>query len=384
MSNTKIQHRTFIVLLVMVSLAFAALLAPFFGAILWAGIFTIIFMPLHNRILARMPRWPSLASVCTVLLCFVFAIIPLAILISSLIHEGTNLYERVQSGELDFGRYMTQMEENLPRVEALLGHIGVDFSDITEWAKNTASTVSRILARNAVNIGQLSVNFLISFAIMLYLMFFLFRDGHRLMERIREAIPLSESHKQRLFRKFGEVVRATMKGNVVVALVQGGLGGLIFWILGIQGALLWGALMVILSLLPAVGAALIWAPVAIYFLATGSIWQGVVLMIFGLGPISLSDNILRPRLVGQQTQLPDYVILITTLGGLVLLGLSGFVLGPLIAALFISAWDLSTHEFSDRRPIPTPAQAPAAPAAPSVSDTKAPRRGGGTGEPGGK
>ena len=359
MSTATVQHRAFIVLLILVTLAFFALLAPFFGAVLWAGIFAIIFMPLQNRIQAKMPHSPTLASLCTLAICIVVAIIPLTAITLSLVHEGTSLYQRIQSGELDFGAYLDRLREAAPRVEALLGRIGVDFAEIREGLKSVATTSSKALARNAVNIGQISVSFLIGFAIMLYVLFFLLRDGNRLAHQIRDAIPLSEAHKQRLFRKFGEVVRATIKGNVLVALIQGALGGLIFWILGIQGALLWGALMAILSLLPAVGAALIWLPVAVYFLLTGSIWQGVVLVIFGVGPIGLADNLLRPRLVGQQTQLPDYLILVTTLGGLALMGISGFVIGPLIAALFIAVWDLSLNEFSDRRP-PAPETAPAA------------------------
>lgn len=350
MSTDKVQHRTFIVLLIMVSLAFFALLAPFFGAVLWAGIFAIIFMPLQNRILAHMPKRPTLASLCTLMICIVVAIIPLLAISASLIHEGTALYSRIQSGELDFGAYIDRVQEAAPRLQALLAQIGVDLAVIRTWLKSAAAAASKGLARNAVNIGQLSFTFLISFGVMLYLLFFFLRDGTRLMRQIRAAIPLSDAHKQRLFKKFGEVVRATMKGNVLVALVQGALGGVIFWILGIQGALLWGALMAVLSLLPAVGAALIWAPVAAYFLLTGHIWQGVVLVAFGVGPIGLADNILRPRLVGQQTQLPDYLILVTTLGGLALIGISGFVLGPLVAALFIAVWDLSLHEFGDRRP----------------------------------
>jgi predicted PurR-regulated permease PerM len=122
--------------------------------------------------------------------------------------------------------------------------------------------------------------------------------------------------------------------------VQGLLGGVIFWILGIQGPLFWGVLMAFLSLLPAIGAALIWAPVAIYFLVIGDIWSGVILIAFGLFVIGLIDNILRPILVGKDTQLPDYVVLISTLGGIALFGLNGFITGPVIAAMFIAAWDL--------------------------------------------
>jgi predicted PurR-regulated permease PerM len=147
-------------------------------------------------------------------------------------------------------------------------------------------------------------------------------------------------HKRLLLSKFTTVVRATVKGNVAVAATQGALGGLIFSFLGIQGALLWGCVMAFLSLLPAVGASLIWAPVAIYFLFTGAIWQGLTLTAFGVLVIGLVDNLLRPLLVGKDTQLPDYVVLISTLGGMVLFGLNGFVIGPVIAALFIAAWDL--------------------------------------------
>jgi len=177
---------------------------------------------------------------------------------------------------------------------------------------------------------------------MLYLLFFFIRDGRELVARIRQAIPLSEAHKRRLFNKFTRVVRATVKGNIVVAVTQGALGGIIFAVLGISGALLWGVLMAFLSLLPAVGAALIWTPVAIYFLMSGAILQGVILTLYGVLVIGLVDNILRPILVGKDTKMPDYVVLISTLGGLALFGLNGFVIGPLVAALFISTWGLFT------------------------------------------
>ena len=122
--------------------------------------------------------------------------------------------------------------------------------------------------------------------------------------------------------------------------MQGALGGIAFWFLGVQGALLWGVLMAFLSLLPAVGAALIWVPVAVYFLLTGAIWQGVSLIAFGVLVIGLVDNILRPILVGKDTALPDFIVLITTVGGMALLGLNGFVIGPVIAALFMTLWDI--------------------------------------------
>src|SRR3546814_19862876 len=143
--------------------------------------------------------------------------------------------------------------------------------------------VSKVLATHAINFGQNTFVFLISLGIRLYLLFFLLRDGPCLSQHIKRAIPLSTGHKHHLFRKFTTVVRATVKGNIVVAATQGVLGGIMFWILGIEGALLWGVLMGFLSLLPAVGAALIWLPVAVFFLLTGGAVKGIVLILFEIG-----------------------------------------------------------------------------------------------------
>jgi predicted PurR-regulated permease PerM len=200
--------------------------------------------------------------------------------------------------------------------------------------------VGQALAPRAINIGQNTLQFLVSVGVMLYLLYFLLRDGSTLAGAISRAIPLADEQKHHLLRKFVTVIKATVKGNIAVAVTQGALGGLILWLLGIQGVLLWSVVMAFLSLLPAVGAGLIWGPIALYFLATGAIWQGIVLIAYGVFVIGLVDNVLRPILVGKDTKLPDYVVLITTIGGLTLFGLNGFIIGPLIAALFVAAWDL--------------------------------------------
>jgi predicted PurR-regulated permease PerM len=155
-------------------------------------------------------------------------------------------------------------------------------------------------------------------------------------------VPLAPEQKRALFDKFAIVIRAMVKGTILVAIAQGALGGLIFWLLGIHAAVLWGVVMAFLALLPAVGAAVVWLPVALYLLATGAVWQGVVLIAFGAGVIGLVDNVMRPYLVGKDTRMPDYVVLISTLGGIAIFGLNGFVIGPLIAAMFIAVWDISS------------------------------------------
>jgi predicted PurR-regulated permease PerM len=195
----------------------------------------------------------------------------------------------------------------------------------------------QFLAAQALNIGQSTFDFFVNLFAMLYLLFFLLRDEDALSRRVKSAIPLHPEQLNALLLKFTVVIRATVKGDLLVALLQGALGG---WFLGISASLLWAVLMAFLSLLPAIGAGLVGVPVAIYLLATGSIWQGVVLIAYGALVIGLVDNFLRPILVGKDTKMRDYVVLISTLGGIEAFGLNGFVIGPVIAAMFIAVWDI--------------------------------------------
>jgi predicted PurR-regulated permease PerM len=206
---------------------------------------------------------------------------------------------------------------------------------------------ARVGAAQAVNIGSGAFNFVISLGVMLYLTYFLLRDGRGLTRRIGEAVPMRADTRTALFEKFTTVIRATVKGSIVVAIVQGLLGGLVFAIIGVQAALLWGVVMGFLSLVPAVGAGLVWVPVAIYLFATGAVWQGVVLVAAGVLVIGMVDNVLRPILVGKDTRMPDYVVLIASLGGIAVVGINGFIVGPVIAAMFIAAWGIFRDERHD-------------------------------------
>jgi predicted PurR-regulated permease PerM len=337
-----LQRKSFLLLLVLVTVAFLAVLLPFFGSVFWAGILALLFAPLQRQLLKWMPTRHNLAAFATVSIILFLVILPITLIAASLVRQATSVYARISSKELDFGRYFEQVLGALPQwLRDQLDQSGLlELSGIQERLGESASQVGQYLAPQALNIGQNTLHFLVAFGIMLYLLFFLLRDGKSLAWQIRTAIPLAEEQKHHLLKKFATVIRAAVKGNIAVAATQGALGGLIFWILGIQGALLWAVVMGFLSLLPAVGAALIWGPVAIYYLATGSIVTGVILIAFGILVIGLVDNVLRPILVGKDTKMPDYVVLVSTLGGLSLFGLNGFVIGPLIAALFIATWDL--------------------------------------------
>lgn len=348
MVSADFQKKTFLVLLVVVSIAFGWILLPFYGAVFWAAVFAILFTPLYRLFLAGSRGRRNLAAFLTLLVALLIVILPLTLIGISLAQQAALVYESIRSGTIDFGAYFQQMVKALPSwLVQVMDRLGVgNIASLRDTLSGRVAQDSQAVARQAFSLGQNATDFLISFAIMLYLLFFLLRDGALLAARIQLAIPLSAQHKRNLLEKFTTVIRATVKGNIVVAATQGALGGLIFWILGIEGPLLWGALMALLSLLPAVGAALVWLPVALYFLAIGAFTQGMVLIAYGVLVIGLVDNLLRPLLVGKDTQMPDYLVLVSTIGGMALFGLNGFVIGPVIAALFIAAWDLfaSTQE----------------------------------------
>ncbi len=343
-SKSPLQDKALLVLIVAVSMAFAWILWPFYGAILWAVILATVFAPVHRRIRAAMPERRNLAALATLLIIVTIVLLPLALTAASLANEASNLYEEVQSGELNFGNFLQEILNALPTsATGILRRLGVaDVGDIQKGLTALLKEGSQFFATQAVVVGQGTANFIISLFIMLYLLYFLLRDGGGLSQRIKAAVPLAPEQKRALFDKFAIVIRAMVKGTILVALAQGALGGLIFWLLGIHAAVLWGVVMAFLALLPAVGAAVVWLPVALYLLATGAVWQGVVLIAFGAGVIGLVDNVMRPYLVGKDTRMPDYVVLISTLGGIAIFGLNGFVIGPLIAAMFIAVWDISS------------------------------------------
>lgn len=342
MNHRELHQKTFLSLLLAVSLAFGWILWPFYGALFWGTVLAILFEPFYRQLLAAMRQRRNLAALTALLLALVIVIFPLALVTAALVQEGAAVYQQIRSGTLDFGAYFQQIIGALPSwmIRLLERFDASNLSALQERLSTAAVQGSQLIAAQAISIGQNTFEFIVSFGVMLYLLFFLLRDGRSLSAKIRQAIPLSPEHKRLLFSKFITVIRATVKGNIVVAAVQGALGGAMFWILGIQGSVVWGVVMAFLSLLPAVGAGLIWGPVAIYFLLTGAIWQGVTLIVFGVLVIGLVDNVLRPILVGKDTQMPDYVVLVSTLGGMALFGLNGFVIGPVIAALFIASWDL--------------------------------------------
>jgi predicted PurR-regulated permease PerM len=338
------EDKVFLYLVLGVSLAFVWILRPYAGAILWGTVLAIVFAPLNRHLRERMRQRRAMAAGVTLVIIVVLVLFPVALIVESLISEGTAVYHRIQSGELDVGAWFRQLYAALPgwAVDQLNRFGLTNLETAQARLSGFLARGAQLIAAQALNIGQNTFEFVVALFVMLYLLFFLLRDGDVLSRRIRDAIPMRPERQRGLAGRFTTVIRATVKGNLVVALVQGALGWLIFLILGVGAPVLLGVLIAVLSLLPAVGAPVVWVPVAIYLYATGQVWQSITLAVFGALVIGSADNILRPILVGKDTKLPDYVVLISTLGGLAVFGANGFVIGPVIAALFVAVWEIFT------------------------------------------
>jgi predicted PurR-regulated permease PerM len=342
LQNPELESKSLLFLVLVATVLFVLILWPFFGAVCWSVFIAIVFWPMHQRFLRGSHGRRNMAAAASLTVVLLIVILPLAMLASSIAQEASLLVERMRTGNFQLATYFDQAIASLPAwLRNTLHRFGIaDLSLVQQKIMAALGNSGHALTTRVVGIGQVTMDFIIAFFVMLYMLFFLFRDGDRLSQSIARCIPLHPQHTRRLLTQFATVVRATVKGNIAVALVQGALGAIAFWFLGLTGAVLWGAVMALLSLLPAVGAAMVWGPVALYYFFTGALVKGVGLVVWGTIVIGLVDNFLRPVLVGKDTRMPDYLVLVATLGGIVVFGLNGFVIGPVIAAVFLVSWEM--------------------------------------------
>lgn len=341
-----VEQGGFLLFLALVSLALLAVVLPFAKPLLWAMLAAIMFQPLFRWFLTRRPGRRSQAALASMIVILFAVVLPALWLGSAVVDEAAGLFIAFREGQVDVAAYFGQIFAALPDpVQARLAHAGLgDFGAVQQRASAFVEASLGLIATQALAIGGSVFGFVLGLGITLYVGFFLLRDGRAIGDAIIAALPLERRIADRLVERFLTIIRATIKGSVVVGLVQGALGALTFWIVGIPSVLLLGVIMAIASLLPALGPAIVWVPAAIYLLATGAIWQGVAVVVSGVAVIGMADNLLRPMLVGRDTGIPDWLILVTTLGGIALMGLSGIVVGPLICGLFLAGWSIFAEQ----------------------------------------
>lgn len=340
--TSALEHWSFLLILAAVSILFVWVAWPFVGPVMWATLAAIMFQPLYRWVLKKVRGKRNMAATLTLLIIFIAVLLPAMWIGSLVVEETINLINKLQDDPIDFVGLFDSVYAMLPEA---VRHYADDngFSNAQMMQERVQALLGEsagMIASQAVSIGSGALAFILSFTIGLYVLYFLLRDGSRIGETILHSAPVDREIADRLAARFLGIVRAVIKGSGVVGIVQGALGGIMLAIAGVPSALLLGVLMAILALIPAVGTALVWAPAGIWLIVAGEVWTGIFVLGAGFIIISSVDNVLRPILVGRDTGIPDWIILITTLGGISLAGFSGIVLGPLVAGLFLASWSI--------------------------------------------
>jgi predicted PurR-regulated permease PerM len=348
----KLESVAFLALVLLATALFVWMIRVFVVPVFWAAVFAVLFQRVHLRLLALCRGRHAPAALLATLAVVVLVVLPFALVLGALARQALLLYQGIAAGTINVHGPIDVIERSLPAVAGFLERYGVDIAQLRVSLQEVAASATQIIAGRALAAGQNALWVTLMFLLMLYLLFFFFRDGDRIVAAVARVLPLGEDRRLRLIVKFAQVARATVKGNLIVAGAQGGLGVAIFWLAGIQTAVFWGVVMAVLSLLPAVGASLVWVPAAIILFASGQIWQGALVLLGGTFVITLVENLLRPMVIGRDTKMPDYLILVSTLGGIAAFGLAGFVAGPVIAALCLVMWELFAEEYTAAGPPP--------------------------------
>lgn len=341
----KFSRNYLLFLLLIVGVLFFNVVRIFLIPILLATIFTALFFPLYEKMLKVTKGKESLSAISCCLIMLLGLMTPIysvahmisvegIALFKSAVPEVQNIIEKGDAGLL--GTF-----KNYPIIRDL------NFDEINwqgalqDVAKNLGSIVTTVINKTSKGTFQIITDLFIT----LFTMFYFFRDGEKLVKRIKYLSPLDDVYEEGLIHRFVSVSRATIKGTVVIGIVQGALGGITLAICGVQSPILWGVVMVVLSVIPLVGGWLVLYPAAIIQLALGNVWQGITIFVVTIIIISNIDNLLRPRLVGRDAGMHDLMIFFSTLGGISVFGIIGFIIGPVIAVFFLTMLEIYSVEF---------------------------------------
>ena len=344
----------FVLLLVLgVTLLFIAVAWPFLKPLLLGAMLAGLCRPLYRWMTRAVGGRKSLAAAITLLVLFILVVGPISAFIGVVVKQAVNvstqalpwLQHHFASGAGAFNMH-DWLVQRFPSLAAYVP----DQAKILESVGNAAQSVGGVLVAGASRIGAGTANFLLNLFVMLYAMFFFLRDGRKILERIFYYMPLNHDDEELVLQRFTSVTRATIKGTLVIGVIQGALAGIGFWVAGLDGAAFWGTIMAILSVVPGIGAALIWVPAVIYLYATGQSLTATLLLVWCAAVVGTVDNVLRPMLVGKDAKMPDLLILVGTLGGLFLFGPIGFIVGPIVCGLFLTVWDIYGSTFRDVLP----------------------------------
>ncbi len=338
MGSLKNGNIPFFVLLGLVTLLFLYLLKPFFFPLFWAVVIAAIFQPLYRRINRRLNR-PSLSTLLIFLVIAVMILLPAGVVGTLVFNESRQIYGMLSPDpkkiDLGFQNIIGLIVDN-----PLAGLFNIDKFLLMEKTAEVLRSVTNYIFVHLTTLTQNTLGFLVQFAIMFYALFFFVRDGEKFLRTAMRILPLGMGRERLLYNRFVATARSTLKVTLIIGGIQGVLGGTVFLITDIEGAVIWGLLMIIMAVVPVVGCSIIWGPAGILMLLSGKIWEGLLILAFGAFVISMVDNLLRPILIGKDVEMHPLLIFLSSLGGIVLFGFSGFVIGPIITSMLLAIWDM--------------------------------------------
>ena len=340
----KREHVFLIITLVLTTLSFYlfySIISPFLGPIVWAILMSIVFYPLFRKLQRLLRKREALCAMIMTLLVIVVIVLPSGFLTISLANEVVdayhNLEEMIKTGRLQAYleqiRQVTVFQWVWTRLDQ---YLDLSQADPFKFLLKNLKQIGTFLFNQPSIIFQGLSTFVIGFFFALLSLYYLFKDGNRLLERLKAIAPIPSKERELILLRFKDMIYATIYGGIVVAIIQGLLGGLIFWILGVSSPILWGTAMAFLSFIPVGGTALIWAPASLFFIIQGNFLKGIILLLFGALVISMVDNFLRPKLISSKTNIHPLLLFFSVLGGIQAFGMIGLVAGPLITTLCLT------------------------------------------------
>ena len=341
-SGTNLRTAFVLLLVAAVTALFLAVAWPFLKPLLLGALLAGLFHPLYRWITRLLGGRQSLGAAVTLLVLLVLVLGPISVFLGIVVQQALTVSDQAipwLTQHLGAASTFNVNEWVMQRFPALAKYMPSQ-EQLLEQVGTAAKTAGAFLVGFASRMTVTTASFLLNLFVMLYAMFFFFKDGHKILERIFYYLPLSDEDETSMLARFTSITRATIKGTLVIGIIQGALGGIAFRVAGIEGAALWGTIMTILSIIPGIGAPLVWVPVVIVLFVNGQYVTATLLLVWCGAVVATIDNFLRPLLVGRDAQMPDLLILIGTLGGLFLFGPMGFIVGPIICGLFLTVWDI--------------------------------------------
>ncbi len=350
MINKDLVSKTTLLLLTLaISALFLSMISQFLMAIFMAGLFSAMVSPLHRRLTVRLRGRENLASILTVFGIVILVLTPLAVVITLVVTQAISVGQSVTPWVQSFIKEPTTLStvlEKIPYYEAILPYRDI----IVQKAGELVGTVTTFLIDSLSSFTKVTIDAIFSSVVMLYVMFYFLSMGNVLLGKILYFLPLDDGNERKLLFRFTSVTRATIKGTLIIGVVQGAICGLAFAIAGIEGPVFWGSVMAVMSIIPAFGTAIVWLPALVILALTGDFFGVAVLAVLCGGVAGNLDNLLRPRLVGKDTEMHDLFVLFGTLGGISMFGLLGIILGPIVTALFITIWEIYGEAFKSYLP----------------------------------